>query len=157
MIGGPPVFFAPPAVTLLPPGYGPVPYAPPPPPAPRAAAPILSAQAAPRPPVMRGQMAEEVVPTVRPLPVAMPSPDQLGVNIRPAAGACDWTAIHKRMQDLGVVSFQMDRLNADVFQITCLLPTAEAGRTHRIEAHGATEAEAMRCALDEAQRWKSQR
>jgi len=61
------------------------------------------------------------------------------------------------MQDLGVISFQLDRLNADVFQITCLLPTSEAGRTHRIEAHGATEAEAVRCALDEAQRWKSQR
>jgi hypothetical protein len=87
----------------------------------------------------------------------MPSPDQLGVAGRPTDGACDWTAIHRRMQDLGVISFQLDRLNADVFQITCLLPTSEAGRTHRIEAHGATEAEAVRCALDEAQRWKSQR
>jgi hypothetical protein len=157
MIGGPPVFFAPPPVTMLPPGYGPVPYAPPP--VPRQAAPsVRTAQApAPRVPVMRGQMAEEAAPPLRIAPVAMPSPDQLGVNVRPAAGACDWTAIHRRMQELGVVSFQMDRLNAEVYQITCLLPTAEAGRTHRIEAHGTTEAEAVRCALDEAQRWKSQR
>jgi hypothetical protein len=156
MIGGPPVFFAPASVTMLPPGYGPVPYAQLP--APRPAAPVRTAQApAPRPPVVRAQMAEDVVSPARIAPVAMPSPDQLGVNVRPAAGACDWTAIHRRMQELGVVSFQMDRLNADVFQITCLLPTAEAGRTHRIEAHGSTEAEAVRCALDEAQRWKSQR
>ena len=55
--------------------------------------------------------------------VAMPSPDQLGVNIRQAAAACDWTAAHRRMQDLGVVSFQMDRLNADIFQVICLVPT----------------------------------
>jgi hypothetical protein len=154
MIGGPPIFFAPPSVTMLPPGYGPVPYAQPP--APRPAAPVRTAQApAPRP-VVRAQMAD-VVPPARIAPVAMPSPDQLGVIVRPVAGACDWTAIHRRMQELGVVSFQMDRLNADVFQITCLLPTAEAGRTHRIEAHGSTEAEAVRWALDEVQRWKSQR
>ncbi len=105
---------------------------------------------------MRGQMAEEAAAPMPIAPVAMPSPDQLGVDVRLAAGACDWMAIHQRMQDLGVVSFQMDRLNADVFQITCLVPTAEAGRIRRIEAHGATEAEAMRCALDEAQRCKSQ-
>jgi len=155
MIGGPPVFFAPPTVTMLPPGYGPVPYAPP---ARPTAPPMRSAQTAvARPPVFRGQMTEEAAPPARTSLVAMPSPDQLGVNVRPAAGACDWTAIHRRMQDLGVISFQMDRLNADVFQITCLLPTAEAGCTHRIEAHGATEAEAVRCALDEAERWKCQR
>jgi hypothetical protein len=161
MIGGPPVFFAPGSVTMLPPGYnaptyGAVPYAQPP--IPQPAPPVRSAQAAaPRAPVVRGQMAEEAIPPIRTFPVAMPSPDQLGVNVRPAAGACDWMAIHRRMQELGVISFQMDRLNADVFQITCLLPTAEAGRTHRIEAHGTTEADAVRCALDEAQRWKSQR
>ena len=102
-------------------------------------------------------MPDDIVPPARIGAMAMPSPDQLGVNARPAEGVCDWTAIHRRMQELGVVSFQMDRLNADVFQITCLLPTAEAGHTHRIEAHGATEAGAVRCALDEAQRWKSQR
>jgi hypothetical protein len=102
-------------------------------------------------------MAEEAHAPIRITPVAMPSPDQLGVDVRPSAAVCDWTAIHRRMEELGVVSFQLDRLNADVFEITCLLPTAEAGRTHRIEAHGATEAEAVRCALDEAQRWKNQR
>ena len=86
----------------------------------------------------------------------MPSPDQVGVAARPADG-CDWTVFHRRLQELGVVTFQVDRLNADVYQFTCLLPTAEAGRTHRIEAHGATEGEAVRRALDEAQRWLSQR
>ena len=84
----------------------------------------------------------------------MPSPEQLGVGARPADG--DWTAIHKRLQDLGVATFQMDRLSPEVFQFTCLLPTAEPGKTHRIEAQGATETEAARRALDEAQRWREQ-
>ncbi len=82
----------------------------------------------------------------------MPSPDQLGVVGRSADG--DWTTIHKRLQELGVVTFQVDRLSADVVQFTCLLPTADPGKTRRIEAHGATEAEAARRALDEAQRWR---
>jgi hypothetical protein len=148
MIGGSPVFFAPAPVTMLPPGYGPVPYA-------ASPGPVGTAQA-PRPPVVRGQMAEPAAAPTRPASLAMPSPDQLGVNAL-SAGACDWIAAHRRMQELGVVSFQIDRLNTDVYEITCLLPTAEAGRTHRIEAHGATEAEAVRGALDEAQRWKSPR
>jgi hypothetical protein len=84
----------------------------------------------------------------------MPSPEQLGVGARPAEG--DWTVLHKRLQELGVSTFQMDRLSADVVQFTCLLPTAEPGKTHRIEAHGATEAEAAQRALDEAQRWREQ-
>ena len=144
MIGGPPVFFAPAPVSMLPPGYGPVPYAPPPP------APVRTAQA----PRLVARSCAGRWPNQPPRQcvgqsVAMPSPDQLGVNIRQAAAACDWTAAHRRMQDLGVISFQMDRLNADIFQVVCLLPTSEPGRTHRIEAHGATEAEAVRCALDE--------
>ena len=107
-------------------------------------------------PVVRGQAPDANPPPPRPAPIAMPSPEQLGVTARSGNGGCDWTAIHRRMQDLGVASFQMDRPNGEVYQFTCLLPTAEAGRTHRIEGHGATEAEAARRALDEAQRWREQ-
>ena len=82
----------------------------------------------------------------------MPSPEQLGVGARPADD--DWAAIHRRLQQLGVVTFQADRLSPDVIQFTCLLPTADPAKTHRIEAHGATEVEAARRALDEAQRWR---
>ncbi len=85
----------------------------------------------------------------------MPSPEQLGVGAHSADG--DWTTIHKRLQELGVATFQVDRLSSDVVQFTCLLPTAEPGKTRRIEAHGATEVEAARRALDEAQRWREQR
>src|SRR3979490_563816 len=103
MIGGSPVFFSPAPVTMLPPGYGPVPYAQPP--APRPVAPVRVAQdPAPRPATIRAQMPDDLALPARIAPVALPSPDQLGVTVRPADGACDWTAIHRRMQELGVVS-----------------------------------------------------
>lgn len=144
------------AVPYAPPGY-PVQqaYGQPPAPPPQAAPPVRTAQAAPKAPVIRAQAPDDIKPQVRST-VAMPSPDQLGVNARPADGSCDWTAARRRMQDLGVVTFQVDHPSAERYQFTCLLPTAEAGRTHRIEAQGASEAEAVRRALDEAQRWRTQ-
>lgn len=147
------------------PPYAAAPYGPPPgyvvqPPVPRpvqAPAPVHTAQGAlPPPAVVRGQAPDSVTMVASVAPVAMPSPDKLGVGGRPADGASDWTAIHRRIQELGVVSFQADQLSAEVYQFTCLMPTAEAGRTHRIEGHGATQAEAARRALDEAQRWRDQ-
>jgi len=145
------------AVPYPPPGYPVVQAAAPPAPRPPAAPPVRTAQAsAPKPPVVRGQAPDDVTPPAR-ATVAMPSPGQLGVSAKLADGAADWVAIHKRLQELGVGTFQVDRLNAEVFQFTCLLPAAEAGKTHRIEAHGNTEAEAARRALDEAQRWRDQR
>ena len=145
----------PPGAVIYPPPGSPVVQAA----APRqpAAPPVRTTQAAsPKPPVVRGQAPDDKAPPAH-TTVAMPSPDQLGVSAKAADGATDWVAIHKRLQELGVATFQVDRLNAEVYQFTCLLPTAEAGKTHRIEAHGNTEAEAARRALDEAQRWKEQR
>jgi hypothetical protein len=111
----------------------------------------------PRPTAVRG-VAEDEPARPRVTSVAMPSPDQLQVGAaRPADSGIDWTATRGRLQDLGVVSFQVDQLPAGGFQFTCFLPTAEAGKTHRVEAHGATEAEAVRRALDEARRWRDQR
>ena len=126
------------------------------PPAATGPSPVRTAQVAPPKPVVRGQAPDDYVPPAKPAPIAMPSPEQLGVAARSADGGCDWTAIHRRMQDLGVTSFQMDRPDGDIYQFTCLLPTAEAGRTHRIEGRGATQAEAVRRALAEAQRWREQ-
>ena len=108
------------------------------------------------PAVVRGQAPDSVTTVASVSPVAMPSPDKLGVAGKAADVAPDWEAIHRRIQELGVVSFQADQLSAEVFQFTCLMPTAEAGRTHRIEGHGATQAEAARRALDEARRWREQ-
>lgn len=153
---------------MLPPGYGApsypaAPYGPPPgygmqppPPRPAQAPPVRTVQGSLPPPVVRGQAPDANIPPATPAPVAMPSPDQLGVAGRTADGGCDWAAIHRQMQDLGVASFQMDRPDGDIYQFTCMMPTADAGRTHRIEARGATQAEAVRRALNEARRWREQ-
>jgi hypothetical protein len=142
------------AILYPPPGATIIPAAPPG--APAAPATRVAQTPPPKPAVVRGQAPGDAAKPVR-APVAMPSPEQLNVAARLPEGAPDWSAAHKRMQDLGVVTYQMDRPNGDVYQFTCLLSSAQPGRTHRIEAHGKTEAEAVRSALDEAQRWREQR
>jgi hypothetical protein len=101
-------------------------------------------------------MADDPAPA-RPGKLAMPSPEQLGVNAAKAADAPDWSATRRALQELGAVSFQLDRLPGGAHQFVCLLPTADPEKPHRVEAHGATEAEAVRRALDEARRWREQR
>ena len=98
--------------------------------------PLRMAQGTLPPPVVRGQAPDAAAPPPpKPAPVAMPSPEQLGVAGR-ADGGCDWAAFHKKMQELGVSSFQMDRPNADSYQFTCMIPTGDTVRTHRIERVG---------------------
>lgn len=80
----------------------------------------------------------------------MPSPEALGVAVRPATSAPDWTALHARMKELGVVSFHMDSASDGRRRFTCWVPGGQPGLTRRIEALAATEAEAVRLGLDQA-------
>ena len=105
--------------------------------------------AAPSRPLVRAQAPEEPAPA-RPARLTMPSPEQLGVAVRPAASGPDWTAIHSRMKELGVVGFHMDSLSDGRTRFTCWLPGAQPGLTQRIEALAATEVEAVRLALERA-------
>jgi hypothetical protein len=94
--------------------------------------------------------------------VSIPSPEKLGVQPRavqsPAAQAeVDWTATRRRLRELGVLTFQLDHPTEGGCHFTCLLPTSDPGRSHRIDARGATETEAVRLALARAEEWKSGR
>jgi hypothetical protein len=80
----------------------------------------------------------------------MPSPEQLGVAVRTVACGPDWTALHARMKELGVVSFHLDTLPDGRYRFTCWLPQGQPGMTQRIEALAATEAEAVRMGLEQA-------
>ncbi len=111
--------------------------------APRAAAPVQ------RQPLVRAKAPDEPTPA-RPAPLVMPSPEQLGVAVRPVAKAPDWTALHARMKELGVVSFHMDTLSDGRYRFTCWVPRGQPGATQRIEALAATEAEAVRLGLQQA-------
>jgi len=130
--------------------------APPPP-----ARPPLAQQQPPAPRIIRGQRPEEPVavprppPAVRPAALQMPSPQELGIadSKRPDHPSIDWTAVHNQLDHLGASCFHLERTHNGGYRITCLLPTNQRDRTHRIECDAATEGEAVRLILAKAQEW----
>ena len=98
-------------------------------------------------------MPEEPTPPARPAPLVLPSPAELGVSRPVVAPEIDWSLVHRRMQSLGSVCFHMEKLPQGGYRFLCLLPTSQTDRTHRIEVEAATEAEAVRLALEQAELW----
>lgn len=143
-----------------------------PPSAPRRAA-VPAAPARPKP-LVRAQAPEEPNPA-RPPQLTLPSPEQLGVAVRPidnvpvaasrsdtertrsasAPPPADWTALHARMKALGVVSFHVDWLTDGRARFICWVPSGRPGLTRRIESVAATEAEAVQRGLQRAAQLKS--
>jgi hypothetical protein len=123
----------------------------------------LASHTDPHRPVFRGQMPEQPAeappPRPAPPPLAMPSPGQLGLGIsRPGPEAdvgssVDWNAALKRARELGATGFNVARVPEGGFQVVLLLPTGEADRTQHIEATAASEAGALRLALERAELW----
>lgn len=90
-------------------------------------------------------------------PIPLPSPDQLGITIPSgAAGSPDWTAVHQQLDRLGALCVHVEKVDGGC-RFTCLLPTAQPERTHRVEAVASTEAEAVRLALDKCTEWSGSR
>jgi hypothetical protein len=85
----------------------------------------------------------------------MPSPQELGVtDVKQKENSnIDWTAVHSQLNQLGATCFHLERAPEGDCRISCLLPTNQPGRTHRIEAEGASEADAARLALARAKEW----
>ena len=85
----------------------------------------------------------------------MPSPEQLGVAgfKRADPPSIDWTAVHNQFDRLGATCFHLERTPNSGYRITCLLPTNQRDRSHRIEAEASSEAEAVRLVLAKAQEW----
>ncbi len=98
----------------------------------------------------RPRTAPEEPKPARPPLLTLPSPEQLGVAVRPVETATDWTAMHARMKELGVLSFHMDSLPDGRARFTCWLPRDRPGLTRRIEALAASETEAVQLALQQA-------
>lgn len=88
----------------------------------------------------------------------MPTPEQLGIPMpkappsasrereRPESVAVDWTALRARLDRLGVTAFTLEKA-ANGYRFTC---HRAAGRL--VEGRGATEAEAIRLALEQTER-----
>jgi hypothetical protein len=84
--------------------------------------------------------------------VAIPSPEQLGLT--PAASsAVDWNATRARLRQLKMICFQLDRVPAGGYRFSCWLPAEQSGKSYRVEAEGAGEAEAVQLCLERAERW----
>lgn len=88
----------------------------------------------------------------------LPSPEQLGIALASTGAPADtnWTAGYQRFKELGAVCFRIDKVPQG-YRITCLLPTGQPGKEHRIEAEALSETEALRLALNDAERWASTR
>jgi hypothetical protein len=72
---------------------------------------------------------------------------------RPADPAADWQAIRRRLDELRTDGFQLERLSAGGFRFTCWVPGGAGRKAQRFAGQGVSEAEAVRDALDQAERW----
>lgn len=99
--------------------------------------------------LIRAQAPEEPRPARPPL-LTLPSPEQLGVAVRPNDNAADWTALRVRMKELGVLSFHLDSLANGQTRFTCWMPSDRPGLTRRIESVAATEVGAIQGGLQAA-------
>ena len=129
------------------------------------ARPQLAQQPAPAPRIIRGQRPEEpasavpAVPAVRPPSLRMPTPEELGVAEvkRSENPSIDWIAVHDQLDALGATCFHLERMPEGGCRITCLLPTRQQGRTHRIEAVAGSTADAVQLALAKVRQWAGER
>jgi hypothetical protein len=97
----------------------------------------------PTPPVVRGQMPDE---PARPAPkLEMPSPEALGVTM--PAPPPNWTDLRVRLDRIGATAYVLEPLSTGGYQFHCQVRSAD-GSPRTIEGCGATEAEAVRRALD---------
>jgi hypothetical protein len=113
--------------------------------------PIIRAQRGDDPPAAPRQTA------VRPTPLSIPSPEELGVARATDNVAVDWTTVHNQLNRMGASCFHLEKLANGGCRITCLLPGGQQGRSRHIEAEAASEAEAIRATLAKADEWASRR
>ncbi len=116
------------------------------------------------PPVARAKPFDDPPPPApAPAPVwsaalTLPSPEQLGITAAPPtpppaheSAPVDWNATHAHLSRLGAVGVQLGRFPQGGYRFAFLLPTGRPDVTRHIEGVGATEAEAVRRALANAE------
>jgi hypothetical protein len=77
----------------------------------------------------------------------MPTPEELGIAMpKSVVMPVDWASVRARLDRIGATAFTLERAGSG-FHFTCRLPTGRAA-----EGRGVTEADAIRQALDQAER-----
>jgi hypothetical protein len=109
---------------------------------------VARGPASPAQPVVRGAAPEE---PARPVRLAMPTPERLGIGQpAPRPAGLDWPKVGRRLQELGATGCHLDPQAGGGYRFTCWLPGERPGVQRRIEASGATQAEAAQLALERA-------
>ncbi len=112
----------------------------------------------PAPPKVRFQKpddppASERHPDKTTVALSLPPPEQLGIGSpAPPAADLDLNALNTRLDELGAESTEW-RKTAGGYRFVCKLASADGNRTQKIEADGATRAEAARLLLAKAEKW----
>jgi hypothetical protein len=127
-------------------------------PAPPSPASVVAPQPSVAGPVIRAQSGDDSGshPVAnKPAPLQMPSPEQMGLKaVSPSdLEHADWIDAHRRLDRIGAQSFFVERLAGGGCHFCCVLPSKDAEHIHRIEVRAATEDEAVRLALAEAEAW----
>jgi hypothetical protein len=122
---------------------------------------------APRGPIYRGKADDEAVTETvtveaesRAEVLNLPSPEQLGVGC--GCGKCecspcncnapvDWAEVHRRLEQLGALSFHEQKMTEGGYRVSFLLPTDRENRSQHVEATAETAIQAAQLALDRAE------
>jgi hypothetical protein len=75
----------------------------------------------------------------------------------PAAAPVDWNRIQARIERLGVLKYEKERLGVDMIRVRLILPMADPKFGQPVTAQAATEAAAILMALDHAEAWMAKR
>jgi hypothetical protein len=114
------------------------------------------------PPTIRSQSPDEAVTAAPPsraawIELRLPPPEELGIAVAARPVTLDWSAAHRRLEQLGACCIRLEKLANGGCRFTCVLPTGQADRTHCIESLADNAAEAVAVALDRAEAWARQR
>lgn len=118
-------------------------------------------------PIVRGQSPDDMdAPAASPSAMTrlqLPAPDHLGIEPerkpqdapRVVISTLDWSAVRRRLDDLGVTCFQVEKMT-EGYRFSCVVPMAKAHWQRRLDVIAATETEAVVTALREAEKIRAQ-
>lgn len=109
-------------------------------------------------PVVRGQSADTPARPSAATPArgTIPPPEALGLGAAAPTADLDWGSTRARLERLGAALYRLERIPDGSHRFTLALPYPDRPTEHRhFEARAATETEAVRVALQQAEQWKA--
>lgn len=112
--------------------------------------------------IVRGQAPGDdspapALPANMPMKVGMPSREELGLlTAHPSASepAPDWTAARHQLDRWQATNYRLEKTADSQFRFLCTLPYPQnPGKQRQFEATAASEGEALRLALEQAESW----